>query len=110
MQSERSENGSAFGSAPRVAGGKDIPLMDADDIRRAVTRIGHEIVEKNHGATDLALVGILTRGAPLAERLGAVLRQIEGVDVPVGRLDIGLYRDDYGVNPADRPGPPCLFR
>jgi pyrimidine operon attenuation protein/uracil phosphoribosyltransferase len=103
MEPERLENGTAFHGPGRVAGGKDIPLMDADDIRRAVTRIGHEIVEKSHGAADVAVVGILTRGAPLAERLGAVLRQIEGIDVPVGRLDIGLYRDDYLVNPADRP-------
>ena len=83
------------------AGG--VPLMDADDMRRALTRIAHEIVEKNHGAENLALVGILTRGAPLAERLARLLQQIEGVEVPVGRLDIGLYRDDYAANPTGRP-------
>jgi len=83
------------------AGG--VPLMDADDMRRALTRIAHEIVEKNHGAENLALVGILTRGAPLAERLARLLQQIEGVEVPVGRLDIGLYRDDYAANPTVRP-------
>lgn len=82
-----------------------VQVMDADDMRRALTRIAHEIVEKNHGAEDLALVGVLTRGAPLAERLSRLLRQIEGVEVPVGRLDIGLYRDDYAANPTERPAP-----
>lgn len=82
-----------------------IQIMDADDIRRAVTRIGHEIVEKNHGAEKLALVGILTRGAPLADRLAKLLQQIEGVEVPVGRLDIGLYRDDYATHPTGRSAP-----
>jgi len=88
-------------SPEREQGG--VQVMDADDIRRALTRIAHEIVEKNHGAANLALVGILTRGAPLAERLARLLHQIEGVEVPVGRLDIGLYRDDYAANPAGRP-------
>ena len=80
-----------------------VPVLDADDIRRALTRIAHEIVERNAGAQDLALVGVLARGAPLAERLAALLQQIEGVEVPVGKLDIGLYRDDYAANPAGRP-------
>ena len=82
-----------------------VQIMDADDIRRAVTRIGHEIVEKNHGAEKLALVGILTRGAPLADRLAKLLLQIEGVVVPVGKLDIGLYRDDYANHPTGRHAP-----
>ena len=82
-----------------------VQIMDADDIRRAITRIGHEIVEKNHGAENLALIGILTRGAPLADRLAKLLLQIEGVEVPVGRLDIGLYRDDYAAHPTGRPAP-----
>ena len=76
--------------------------MEADEIRRALTRIAHEIVEKNRGAQQLALVGILTRGVPLALRLAELLRQIEHVEVPVGKLDIGLYRDDYGAVPAGR--------
>lgn len=75
-------------------------VMDADEMRRAITRIAHEILEKNRGAEDLALVGILRRGAPLAERLGALIQQIEGVTVPAGSLDIALYRDDY---PERRP-------
>jgi pyrimidine operon attenuation protein/uracil phosphoribosyltransferase len=82
---------------------EQIQVMDADDIRRALTRIGHEIVEKNHGTGDLALVGILTRGAPLAERLARLLQQIEGGAIPVGKLDIGLYRDDYAAHPSERP-------
>lgn len=85
--------------------GNRIQVMDAEDIRRAVTRIAHEILEKNHGADRLALVGILTRGAPLAERLARQIEQIEGVNVPVGKLDIGLYRDDYAANPTGRPAP-----
>jgi pyrimidine operon attenuation protein / uracil phosphoribosyltransferase len=70
-------------------------VLDSDDIRRAVTRIAHEVLERNHGARDLAFVGILRRGAPLAERLAALVEQIEGARPPVGSLDIALYRDDY---------------
>lgn len=80
-----------------------VQVMDADDIRRALTRIAHEIVEKNHGVKNVALVGVLSRGVPLAKRLSRLLQQIENVEVPTGRLDIGLYRDDYGANPAGRP-------
>ncbi|HLI47453.1 MAG TPA: bifunctional pyr operon transcriptional regulator/uracil phosphoribosyltransferase PyrR [Chthonomonas sp.] len=80
-----------------------VPLMDADDIRRALTRVAHEIVERNRGVENLVLIGILTRGAPLAQRLARLLYQIEGTSVPVGRLDIGLYRDDYGTNPKGLP-------
>ncbi len=80
-----------------------VQVMDGDDIRRAVTRIAHEIVEKNHGVNDVALIGILLRGVPLAERLAWLLLQIEGIAVPVGKLDIGLYRDDFGANPSIRP-------
>jgi pyrimidine operon attenuation protein/uracil phosphoribosyltransferase len=80
-----------------------IQVMDADEMRRALTRIAHEIVEKNHGATEIALVGILSRGVPIAERLARLLQQIENIEVPVGRLDIGLYRDDFAANPTGRP-------
>ena len=70
-------------------------VLDSDEMRRAIRRIAHEVLEHNHGAQDLALVGILRRGAPLAERLSGLIEQIEGVKPPVGRLDIALYRDDY---------------
>jgi len=72
-------------------------VMDSEAIERALTRIAHEILEANKGAGGIALVGIVTRGAKLAERLAARISQIEGADVPVGSLDISFYRDDVGV-------------
>jgi pyrimidine operon attenuation protein/uracil phosphoribosyltransferase len=68
--------------------------MDADRIGRTLTRIAHEIVERNRGVEDLALIGVRTRGDHLARRLGRSLREITGHDVPTGVLDITLYRDD----------------
>jgi pyrimidine operon attenuation protein/uracil phosphoribosyltransferase len=67
-------------------------------ITRALTRIASEIVERNGGVADVALVGIRTRGVPLAERLASKLKRSEGVDVPLGRLDITLHRDDIGAH------------
>ena len=69
-------------------------LMDEMDIKRALTRIAHEIIEKNKGTENVALVGIQRRGAPIAERIAARIAEIEGVQLPVGILDITLYRDD----------------
>ena len=69
-------------------------LMDEDGIRRALMRIAHEIVEKNHGTEHLVLVGIRKRGVPIATRVGAEIAQIEGRELPRGVLDITLYRDD----------------
>src|ERR1700712_2165647 len=69
--------------------------MDADEMRRAWTRIAHEILEKNKGVQGLAVIGILRKGAPLARRLGDAIQRIEGTEVPVGELDISLYRDDF---------------
>ena len=69
-------------------------VMDADRISRALTRIAHEIVERNHGVDDLALVGVRSRGVPLARRLARALKEITGDDVATGALDITLYRDD----------------
>jgi pyrimidine operon attenuation protein/uracil phosphoribosyltransferase len=69
-------------------------VMDADRIARALTRIAHEIIERNHGITGLALVGIRSRGVPLARRLAALLAGASGGEVPTGALDITLYRDD----------------
>ncbi len=68
--------------------------MEEADIRRAVQRISHEIVERNKGAGDVVVVGIRTRGVPLSLRLAEAISRIEGIEVPVGRLDITLYRDD----------------
>lgn len=69
-------------------------VMSADDIRRAIIRIAHEILENNSGADDLVFVGLRTRGAPLAERLAKIIHNLESTPVVVGILDISLYRDD----------------
>lgn len=69
-------------------------VMDENDMRRAITRIAHEILERNSGVDALAIIGIQTRGAFLARRVADVIESIEGVSVPVGILDITLYRDD----------------
>jgi len=76
--------------------------MEAGEIRRAVTRIAHEILERAKGASGLVLVGIANRGDDLARRLASEIRRIEGVTVPVGRLDITFYRDDIGMR-AEAP-------
>lgn len=68
--------------------------MNADDMRRALKRISHQIIERNHGAENLVLLGIKRRGVPLAKRLAENIMLIEGASVPVGELDITLYRDD----------------
>jgi pyrimidine operon attenuation protein / uracil phosphoribosyltransferase len=69
-------------------------ILSADEIRRALTRIAHEIAERNEGVADVVLVGIRRRGLPLAQRVAAILADVEGAQVPVGVLDITLYRDD----------------
>jgi len=77
-------------------------LLEAADIRRALTRIAHEVLERNKGASSLALVGIAARGDDLARRLASEIERIEGVEVPVGALDITFYRDDIGLR-AEAP-------
>ena len=72
--------------------------MDADEIERSLTRIAHQILEANKGADDIALVGIVTRGDVLAKRLAEKIEQIEGTKVPLGRLDISFYRDDFATH------------
>ena len=72
-------------------------LMSPDDVRRALTRIAHEVLERNHGVDGLVLVGMHTRGVPLAQRLAERIGQNEGQEIPVGALDIGRYRDDVPV-------------
>ena len=80
-------------------------ILTSDEIRRALTRIAHEILERNGGAEDVVLVGIHTRGVPLAQRLSKWMKEFENADVPVGELDISLYRDDLseGARPVMRP-------
>ena len=68
--------------------------MTTEEVRRALARIAHEVLEHSHGGKDVVLVGIHTRGIPLARRLARLMHDFEGVDVPVGSLDIALYRDD----------------
>jgi pyrimidine operon attenuation protein/uracil phosphoribosyltransferase len=75
-------------------------VLDARDVARALTRISHEILERNKGARDLVLLGIPSRGVPLAERIGAKIAAVEGIDVPVGSLDVTMYRDDLRLKPA----------
>ncbi|HET9897149.1 MAG TPA: bifunctional pyr operon transcriptional regulator/uracil phosphoribosyltransferase PyrR [Streptosporangiaceae bacterium] len=75
-------------------------VLGPEEIRRALSRIGHEILERTDGAGEVVLLGIPTRGVPLAGRLAARLAQTEGVEVPVGSLDITLYRDDLRLRPA----------
>jgi pyrimidine operon attenuation protein / uracil phosphoribosyltransferase len=74
--------------------------MNADDLRRAVTRIAHEIVERNHGVEDVVLIGLQTGGVRLAGRLAEALRRTEGTEVPLGTLDVAFYRDDIGLRPV----------
>jgi pyrimidine operon attenuation protein/uracil phosphoribosyltransferase len=72
-------------------------LLDAEDIRRALTRIAHEVIERDKGAADVVLVGIANRGDHLARRLATEIQRIEGTEVRVGVLDITFYRDDIGL-------------
>jgi pyrimidine operon attenuation protein/uracil phosphoribosyltransferase len=81
--------------------------MDADRIARSLARIAHEIVERNRGIEELALVGIRTRGVPIARRIADTIREINGYDVHTGALDITLYRDDLMRHPV---GPQPLVR
>jgi pyrimidine operon attenuation protein/uracil phosphoribosyltransferase len=75
-------------------------VLDPRDISRALTRIAHEILERNKGAGDLVLLGIPSRGVPLAQRIAAKINAVEGVEVPVGSLDVTMYRDDLRMRPA----------
>jgi pyrimidine operon attenuation protein / uracil phosphoribosyltransferase len=75
-------------------------VLDARDISRALTRIAHEILERNKGSEGLVLLGIPSRGVPLAGRIAARIASVEGVDIPVGSLDVTMYRDDLRMRPA----------
>jgi pyrimidine operon attenuation protein/uracil phosphoribosyltransferase len=80
-------------------------VFDADDLRRALTRIAHEIVERNHGADNIVLVGMYTRGVPIARRLASMIASFEQVEPPVGTLDVAFFRDDIGLRPVAPTGP-----
>ncbi len=80
-------------------------ILDSSEIKRALTRIAHEVLEHNKGAADIAIVGVHTRGIPLALRLAQKIAELEGHEVPTGKLDITLYRDDLseiGLKPVVR--------
>ena len=89
---------SADTTAPFGEDGRTV--LDARDISRALTRIAHEILERNKGAQDLVLLGIPSRGVPLAKRIAARIASVEGVEIPVGSLDVTMYRDDLRMRPA----------
>ncbi|MEI3610965.1 bifunctional pyr operon transcriptional regulator/uracil phosphoribosyltransferase PyrR [Pseudogracilibacillus sp. SO30301A] len=80
---------------------KKTTILDESAINRALTRIAHEILERNKGGDTIVLVGIKTRGVPLAKRLQAKIEQIEDITVPIGELDITLYRDDLQQKSTD---------
>jgi len=80
-------------------------VFDAGDLRRAHTRIAHEIVERNRGADDVVLVGLYTRGVAIAHRLAAAIAEFENVAVPVGALDVAFFRDDIALRPVTPAGP-----
>lgn len=75
-------------------------VMDENEIRRALTRIAHEIIERNKGAESLVVIGVQSRGVPMAKRLAKLIGQIEGIDVPMGSLNIAMYRDDFATRSA----------
>ena len=80
--------------------GPRVQVMSADDVRRAITRMAHEIAERNRGLHDVVLVGLQTGGVGIARRLAETLAEVEGADVPVGTLDVAFYRDDIGLRPV----------
>jgi pyrimidine operon attenuation protein/uracil phosphoribosyltransferase len=83
-----------------VSSHREVVLLNSEDVRRAIVRIAHEILEAHKGSRDLVLIGMRTRGVPLARRLAETIRQIEGEEVPVGSLDFGLFRDDLSTRGA----------
>ena len=94
-------------------------VMSAADVHRAVTRMAHEIAERNRGLEEVVLVGLQTGGVPLAQRLADTLAEVEGATMPVGTLDVAFYRDDIGLRPVlpeavtdigfDLTGPPWCW-
>ena len=90
---------------PPEGSGAPRTVMTAPDVARALRRIAHEVVEHNKGAEDLLVLGIPTRGVGLARRLASLLAELEGVEVPVGELDITMFRDDLRHQPTRAPMP-----
>jgi pyrimidine operon attenuation protein / uracil phosphoribosyltransferase len=82
----------------------ETPFLGPGELSRTIRRLAHEIIENNHGADGLVMVGLLSRGYTLAKRLAGAISEFEGVEIPVGSLDIGLYRDDL----TRRASPPSL--
>jgi pyrimidine operon attenuation protein/uracil phosphoribosyltransferase len=99
-QPEAAPGGGRFAFRARV--------FDADALRRATIRIAHEIVERNRGATDVVLVGLPRRGPEIARRIAEAIRSFEGVEVPVGTLDVTMHRDDLALRPVRPLGPTRL--
>jgi len=97
--------GPAGGTLPPGPQAHPKTVLEAAEINRALTRIAHEIIERTRGAEQVVLLGIPTRGVPLAERMAARITQVEGRPVPHGSLDITMYRDDLRLRPARRLGP-----
>jgi pyrimidine operon attenuation protein/uracil phosphoribosyltransferase len=77
-----------------------IQVMSSENVDRAIRRMAHEILERNHGLESLVLIGLQTGGVPLAHRLGLAIRGIERHEIPVGSLDVALHRDDIGIRPV----------
>ncbi|WP_054953660.1 bifunctional pyr operon transcriptional regulator/uracil phosphoribosyltransferase PyrR [Flaviflexus massiliensis] len=80
-------------------------VMDGGDISRSITRMAHEVLERNHGAESVILLGIPSRGVPIAQRLADAIKKASGEVVPVGALDVTMYRDDLRRNPTRAPSP-----
>ena len=75
-------------------------IMTADDMGRAIRRMAHEVIERNHGLSELVVIGLQTGGVPVAERLVETLEEIDGIRPPLGTLDVALHRDDIGIRPV----------
>ncbi len=95
----------ADGPAPQAGPVDAATVLAEADVRRALTRIAHEIVERNQGAERIVLIGLHSLGDVLARRLAAAIESFEGVAVPVGTLDVSFYRDDIGLRPVRPAGP-----
>jgi pyrimidine operon attenuation protein/uracil phosphoribosyltransferase len=87
-------------SSPVAGRDGSLAVLDAQEIRRALSRIAHEILERTHGGDQVILLGIPTRGVPLAQRLTALIGEFEGLKVPCGSLDVTMHRDDLRLHPA----------